>query len=45
MILKRIFNNSGEFIEKGYDPYRVNEEKYGEIHNFLFDEDGGLNHD
>lgn len=44
MILKRIFNNSGEFIENGYDPYRLDREKYGEIHDFLFDEDGGLNY-
>lgn len=42
MILQRIFNNSGDFIDKGYDPYRRREQDT-EIHNFLFDEDGGLN--
>lgn len=41
MILQRIFNNSGDFIDKGYDPYRRREQDT-EIHNFLFDEDGGL---
>lgn len=43
MILQRIFNNSGDFVNKGYDPYRVSD-KYQEIHDFLFDEDGGLNY-
>lgn len=43
MILQRIFNNSGDFIDKGYDPYRWREQDT-EIHNFLFDEDGGLNY-
>ena len=42
MILQRIFNNSGDFIDKGYDPYRRRDQDE-EIHNFLFDEDGSLN--
>lgn len=44
MILQRIFNNSGNFIDQSYDPYRWSENNR-EIHEFLFDEDGGLNHD
>lgn len=43
MILQRIFNNSGDFVDQGYDPFRRSD-KYREIHDFLFDEDGGLNY-
>lgn len=41
MILQRIFNNSGDFVEKAYDPYRL-DERFKEMHDFLFDEDGAL---
>ena len=43
MILQRIFNNSGNFVDQNYDPYRRRDE-HAEIHNFLFDEDGNLNY-
>lgn len=42
MTLNEIFNKDGNFIENRYDPYR-NGDKYLEIHDFLFDEDGGMN--
>lgn len=43
MILQRIFNNSGDFVDQSYDPYRYDEERHSEIHNFLFEENGSLN--
>lgn len=42
MNLQQVFNNNGDFIDQGYDPYRRREQDT-EIHNFLFDEDGSLN--
>jgi hypothetical protein len=42
MILQRIFNNSGNFVDERYDPYRRHD-CHAETHNFLFDEDGNLN--
>lgn len=42
MIMQRIFNNSGNFIDQSYDPYRC-ADRHEEIHSYLFDEDGGLN--
>lgn len=43
MILQRIFNNSGDFVDQSYDPYRRSDNLYHvEMHNFLFDEDGGM---
>lgn len=41
MILQRIFNNSGNFVIEGFDPYRRRDEDV-EMYNFLFDEDGNL---
>ena len=41
MTLINIFNKCGNFINPGYDPFRVSD-KYQEIHDFLFDDDDGL---
>ena len=41
MTLKDIFDNDGNFINQNYDPYRHDDDDT--VHNFLFDEDGGMN--
>lgn len=47
MSLSEIFKADGNFRNERYDPYRSSDStpEIEEIHNFLFDEDGSLNHD
>lgn len=42
MKISDIFDENGNFKERDYDPWRV-EERFKEIHEFLFDDDGYLN--